>query len=164
MNDKEIWMPIAGFDDEISNMGNVRNYKFGYERKRKPTVNSFGYAVITLTKNGKQCIKRLNRLVWEAFNGPIPDGLQVNHINENKLDNRLENLNLMTCKENNNWGTRTDRMKTKLSKPVRCIKEFSSVSEAAEWLGGKEKASGISEALSGKLSSAYGFTWEYKNN
>ena len=50
---------------------------------------------------------------YEAFNGPIPEGMQVNHIDENTLNNNLENLNLMTPSENINWGTRNERDRLK---------------------------------------------------
>ena len=50
----------------------------------------------------------VHRLVWIEANGPIPKGMQVHHINSNKHDNRLENLRLVTPKENSNasdlWG------------------------------------------------------------
>lgn len=51
-------------------------------------------------------------------NGEIPKGMQVNHIDENKLNNALSNLNLMTPKENCNWGTRNERLsKSKINNP-----------------------------------------------
>jgi hypothetical protein len=43
---------------------------------------------------------RAHRLVWESVNGPIPDGMQINHRNGIKTDNRLENLELATASEN----------------------------------------------------------------
>lgn len=70
-----------------------------------PQLNWNGYYKIVLTKDGKKTPCRLHRLIWEAFNGPIPEGKEVNHINEVKTDNRVENLNLMTRKENINHGT-----------------------------------------------------------
>lgn len=158
---EEIWKDIPGFAPgtyQVSNLGNFRNMKFGYERKLNPTT-ALGYKVITLTKDGKQKIYKAHRLVWEAFNGPIPEGIQVNHINEIKTDNRLENLNLMTPKENINWGTRTQRSTETRSTPVRCTKEFSSIAEAARWLGIPD--SNISLCCQGKIKSAGGFEWEY---
>lgn len=47
----------------------------------------------------------VHRLVWESFRGKIPNGMQINHLNEVKDDNRLENLSLVTPKENINYGT-----------------------------------------------------------
>lgn len=58
---------------------------------------------------------QVHRLIWETFNGPIPIGLQVNHINENKVDNRLANLNLMTPKDNSNHGTHNARVAAALT-------------------------------------------------
>lgn len=43
----------------------------------------------------------VHRLIWEAFNGEIPEGMQIDHINNDRTDNRLENLQLVTCSENN---------------------------------------------------------------
>ena len=68
-----------------------------------------GYLMFFLSKEGKQKGFTIHRLVYKAFVGEIPDGMQVNHINEIKSDNRLENLNLMTPKENTNWGTANER-------------------------------------------------------
>ena len=42
-----------------------------------------------------------HRFVWECYNGIIPDGLVIDHINDDKIDNRLSNLQLLTTKENN---------------------------------------------------------------
>ena len=69
------------------------------------SLNGQGYPKYHLKEGDKDITKAEHLLVWEAFNGPVPEGMQVNHINEIKTDNRLENLNLMTPKENTNWGT-----------------------------------------------------------
>jgi len=66
--------------------------------------------MVTLGAEGKTVTKLVSHVIWEAFNGPIPPGYEVNHINEDKTDNRLCNLNLMTRKENCNWGTRNERL------------------------------------------------------
>lgn len=87
---------------------------WSYSRNKflKPSTNKNGYQVVCLTDNsGKQNVYKLHRVVYESVTGePIPENLQVNHINEDKTDNRFfENLNLMTPKENLNWGTRNER-------------------------------------------------------
>lgn len=78
-----------------------------------------GYHQTTLyDDNGKVTTGLIHRFIYEAVYGPIPEGLDVNHINENKTDNRIENLNLMTRKENINFGTRTERASKAIAKAL----------------------------------------------
>lgn len=116
--DSEVWRDIPGFEEyyQASNLGRIRS-KFRviysldkrvcayYGRILKLRNIGRGYLGLNLAINGTIVTKSVHRLVWSAFNGPIPEGMQINHINEDKTDNRLENLNLMTPKENTNWGT-----------------------------------------------------------
>lgn len=55
-----------------------------------------GYAVAHLCNEGVRRDALIHRCVWQAFNGPIPEGLEVNHINGRRADNRLQNLELVT--------------------------------------------------------------------
>jgi len=59
-----------------------------------------GYLQISLCKNGKYTRRAVHRATWEAFNGPIPGRLEVNHKNLDRADNRLENLELVTHQQN----------------------------------------------------------------
>lgn len=90
--------------EHIDRAGKLRK-----EKIMRPSKSVDGYYRVVLNKDGKASTKQVNRIVYEAFNGKIPDNMQCNHLNEIKTDNRLENLNLMTSKENNNWGTRKER-------------------------------------------------------
>lgn len=67
-------------------------------------VDSSGYRQVYVAK-GRTV--QAHRYIWEAVHGPIPAGLQINHINGNKADNRLENLELVTRVENIKHAYRT---------------------------------------------------------
>lgn len=69
-------------------------------RVKKFTDNHIGYLSVGLINNDGQRNFYVHRLVYMTFVGDIPDGLQVNHINHNKSDNRLENLEIVTASEN----------------------------------------------------------------
>ena len=96
------WRPDAfGFPYEIGTDGSVRNEKTGQVRKSHVNKNT-GYAQIDLWKNGKSRTFLVQRLVLEAFVGPMPPGKECSHINGNRLDNRLENLEYDTPQGNCN--------------------------------------------------------------
>lgn len=111
---EEIWKFVPGYDGlyMVSNLGRVKSLGNGKTHKTEQILRPCkvrGYLLAALCKDGKRKRFLVHRLVWEAFNGPIPKGMQVNHINEKKDQNNLENLSLMTAKENTNWGTGIDR-------------------------------------------------------
>lgn len=109
-----IWKDIPGYEGlyQVSNFGEVRSLRDNLGRKRTLVMKPFknrGYCRVALQNKDKKKYYRVHRLVWEVFNGPIPKGMEVNHINEDTTDNRLANLNLLTHTENINWGTRNER-------------------------------------------------------
>jgi hypothetical protein len=69
-------------------------------RPCKVSLDSHHYPQIALCKNGVYARKRVHRIMWEAFNGPIEGRLEVNHKNLKRDDNRLENLELLTHQAN----------------------------------------------------------------
>lgn len=171
---KEIWMPVLGYEEKYwaSNWGRIKSLNYnrtGKEKILRPR-KSGGYLHVFLRKNGNGKNLYVARLVWEAFNGPIPEGMQVNHINEDKNNNRLENLNLTTPKENANWGTRNKRMAKSKSKMVEQytldgehIMTWFSVRGVEEELGHfGYNHSAISACCQGKRKMHKGYIWKYK--
>ena len=177
--EKEIWKDIKGFEGlyQVSNIGRVKSlerFRKGEndclvllkERILKQQI-SRGYYRVQLCKNSIQKWYQVHRLVYEAFNGSITEGLQVNHINEIKTDNRLSNLNLMTCKENINYGTGIERRAKSKSKSVlqfdlndNFIKEYPSAMQVERENGFGHQ--NISKCCKGKYKTAYGYNWKYK--
>lgn len=100
VNSKQIeWRDVVGFSNyEVSNNGEVRGKRFGIVRK--PVDNGCGYYVISLWSGNTQKRKKVHRLVAEAFLERANEMLVVNHKNGNKHDNRVENLEWITQKEN----------------------------------------------------------------
>lgn len=101
MNQTEVWKPVLDYEGlyEVSNLGNVKSFKFGRENLLKPNINKRGYYFIILSKQGKSKNFTIHRLVWEAFNGKT--SLDIDHIVEgNKLDNRLINLQAISRRQN----------------------------------------------------------------
>lgn len=119
----EIWKDAPGIEDriEVSNLGNVRTKSRTIITDRQGTVYSRTYKGCTISKcvgnNGyyyiavKTIDKRpkftVHRLIAKAFVPGYEDGLTVNHINGNKMDNRAENLEWVTLAENTRlqWDT-----------------------------------------------------------
>ena len=90
---------------QLINFDNYYIYDDGriYSIKSRKFLNPYnirGYLKIDLYSNNKRNKFFVHRLVYETFKGQIPEGLQIDHINGIRDDNRLENLRLLTSKEN----------------------------------------------------------------
>lgn len=149
---------------EVYPDGRIWSYYTNKFLKQKTSKN--GYKQVQLSNN-EGIIKTylVHRIVYESVSGkPIPDGMQVNHINECKTDNRFENLNLMTHIENCNWGSARERMIKAQSKQVGAFKDgelvmtFPSANEAGR---NGFHSSAVSRCCNGKLPHYKGFEWRY---
>lgn len=111
---KEIWKVIAGYENyEVSNLGNVRSLNYNHTGKIKKmrfNHNKEGYVIVGLCTKGKRKNFSVHRLAAQAF---IPNSFkkpQVNHIDECKTNNCIDNLEWVTAKENANHGTHNARI------------------------------------------------------
>lgn len=121
MNNKEyyIWYPVEEFPKsqyEINKMGQVRNKKTG--QILSGSLNKDGYLAYVLTVNGKVYRRFAHVMVAKQFI-PNPEGLPiVNHIDENKSNPCIDNLEWVTCAQNSNYGEAQKRNESRRSKPI----------------------------------------------
>lgn len=99
---QEIYKDIVGYEGlyQVSNLGNVKSFKYGKQRILKPGVNKCGYLNLNLWINSFSKNFKIHRLVAKAFIENIDNKEYVNHINGIKTDNRVENLEWCTASEN----------------------------------------------------------------
>lgn len=172
---KEVWRDIEGYEGlyQVSNMGRVKSLgrkdRFGRvikERILEPAVTHNGYLRVGLHIDGKRKMLRVHRLVCEAFHENPDNKSEVNHVNEDKTDNRACNLEWSTRTENCNHGSRNERVAKALSKPIgqfsldgKLIKVWQSACEARRQTGFDQGYVGA--VARGKFKQAYGFIWKY---
>ena len=171
---KEQWKPIEGYEGlyEVSNLGEVKSLNYrrtGKEKLLSPGKNSNGYLFVNLSKNGVGKPFEINRLVWETFIDKIPPKWDVNHLDENKENNHLENLEACSHGDNIRWGTGIARRAAAQSKAVealdkvtgRVIFTFPSTIEAGRQ--GFHQGD-VAACCRGERKSHGGFIWRYKEN
>ena len=167
---EEVWKPVKGYEGlyEVSDMGHVRGLKSG---KVLRPGNSGRYDFVVLVKDGKRKDLYVHRIVANTFI-PNPNGLlEVNHIDENKTNNCVQNLEWISHRENALHGTALERGHRKLRKKViqltkdgQLVKEYESllaVRKETGWHIGN-----ISKCAKGnpEYPSAYGYTWRFASD
>lgn len=97
-----------------------RIYSMRTKRYLKPGTNNTGYKILCLMRHGKKVMVKRARLIYSIFNGPIPKGMTVNHINLNKTDDRPINLESLTRGDNvrHYYLNRSKKHATRFSKWV----------------------------------------------
>ena len=173
----EVWKPVVGWENayEVSNLGRLRSIDrivFGKHLKGKilqECTDQQGYSTVILSYCGHRHSTRRHRLVAEAFI-PNPERKRdVNHLNGNKSDNRVENLEWTTHRENTDhaWETGLTPCPPKEEcKPIEkvlgeeVIDTYLSIKEASEITG--INSTSICKCCKGKRKSAGGFLWRYQ--
>lgn len=177
----EIWKEIKGYEElyKVSNLGNVKSINHfrvngfsGYMQKGrilKFSKDRCGYLLVRLSKNGVAKTYRLHRIVALTFIDNPLNKKTVNHINGNKLDNRVENLEWATQKEQIEHQHKVLNIpysdckfchEANKKKVIRNDgKIYNSISEAKEDLG--KKHAHITEVCQGKKKSTYGYSFKY---
>lgn len=163
---KEEWREVPGYEGLylVSNLGNVYSNK-----SNKMLRNSFGkrgYLVVGLCLNGTRKTKKVHRLVADAFI-PNKNNLPlVNHKDECKTNNNVDNLEWCDSRYNNTYGTRVERARKSIVKRVIqyspdgiFVAKWESITQASETL--HIYTSSITECCKGKRKTAGGYVWKY---
>lgn len=194
---QEIWKPVKGYEQlyEVSNLGNVKSLKkswstYNYKSKNyykitteerilKPSISHCGYKQINLSKNNKAKEKLVHRLVAEAFIENKDNKKCVNHIDGNKQNNRVDNLEWCTHKENSkhswNNGLQKSYLKGKYGKEHNLSKAVIQYDLEGNFIKEWDCISDVTRSLnidSGRITkccqkqkychTAGGYIWKYK--
>ena len=161
----EIWKDIEGYEGlyQVSNYGNVKSL-----RTNKLLNPSNGeYKQVTLCDKGNRKTISIHRLVAVAFIENKYNYYYINHRDENKHNNYVDNLEWCNKKYNENYGTRNDRISSKLTKykvvqydaDNNVIKIWNNLREIALTTGFKK--TNIASCCRNKIDNAYGYKWQY---
>ena len=168
---QEIWKDIKDYEGlyQVSNLGRVK--RVTTDMILKGSKQTHGYLVVGLYKNNNKSTKSIHRLVSQAFIPNPENKPEINHIDEDKTNNMVSNLEWSTRKENNNHGTRNERAAKAISKsnsiPIIATNlktgeytEFYGSSECARQLGLSQ--GNIASVLKGRRKQTGGYTFKYK--
>ena len=190
MKEKEVWKDIPGYPDyQISSLGGVKSLQHTVfhspsrrfpngrqvtykEKILVPAIEGGGYYFVVLYKDKVKRSYRIHRLVAQMFLNNPNNYDQVNHKDEDKLNNCVDNLEWCDAKYNVNYGTGKYRKTLSRRIPVLqftldgvFIREHDSATEAAYSLGLKQfYARDILRACSGRYKTVKNFIWKFKNN
>lgn len=149
---------IKGYEGlyAITSCGKVWSYRS--QKFLKPRNDKDGYLLVNLSNNGQRKTFKVHRLVADAYIPNKEEKETVNHKDENKQNNCVNNLEWLTRTENNLYGTRIERTKKK----VYCIeldKEYNSITEAAREFN--LSMGNLSSCLKGRQKTFGGYHWRY---
>jgi len=139
-------LPFLKFrnDTLLSYFVDCENGIISNAKKRLGTVSTHGYEMVSLRLNNKSCPFLTHRLIWEHCNGDIPEGLCVDHIDGNKLNNRISNLQLLSRSANTKKAYTDGKREGKRQNAISVIaeslethekSEFASINQASKQLG-----------------------------
>ena len=170
---KEVWKDIKSYEGiyQVSNLGRVKSLArhkvigsatFLAEENILINVNVKGYSRVSLCKDKKVKQHSIHRLVGMAFLDNPCNLPMINHKDENKANNNVENLEWCTGKYNSNYGMANKKGRRKVyqfSLDGTFLKEWEGLTMAAKELG--IDGSHISKCCIGKLKQSGNFIWKY---
>lgn len=178
---EEVWKDIVGYEGlyQVSNIGRVKSLDHyasnGVKiilysgRVLKQTKNKNGYYSVMFSKNSETKRKYVHRLVAEAFIENPNNLNEVNHKDESRTNNCVDNLEWCDRNYNLNYGRLQEKSAITRGIPVlqydmsgTFIAEYYSIRNAAKMIGRKHGDVPIGECCKGKRKQAYGYIWRYK--
>lgn len=186
-NMQEIWTEII-YDNngekvnyngiyQISSLGRIKAIRNGKEKILKTRFNNWGYELVNLSKDGVSRTFTVHRLMaWHFIeNDDREHKTQVNHIDENTKNNRVDNLEFVTPKQNSNHGTRNERIAksntgrkqnqgslvAKLVEHDDGTLELLEVKKTSEYVKDGFSSQGINKCCNGKRKTHNGFVFRY---
>ena len=163
---EEVWKDIEEYEGlyQVSNLGRVKSLNYNNTKKEKiiKTLNNRGYLKVILCKNNECKNFLIHRLVANAFIENPNNYNEINHIDECKTNNIVNNLEWCNRKYNINYGSGNKRRGEKHKKPIYCLetdKIYNSAKQASEELNIKRE--NIVNVLRGRQKQAKGYTFRY---
>ena len=167
----EIWLPVVGYEGlyDVSNTGRVRSLNYNHKmiiRDLAQCKDRYGYLHCMLFRRDIGAkYPTVHSLVAEAFLGRRSAGMTVNHKDENKTNNNIDNLEYLSAIDNANYGTAKQRAhKHKRKRIVRIDKDGTEVVFEGRNIAASASncnPGAISQAISGRYKTAGGFKWRY---
>ena len=168
-NMEEIWKDIKNYEGLyiVSNLGNIKSFvRYKDGKILKPQKNKKGYLQILLYKNGKPSTKKVHRLVAETFLDNFYDKPQVNHIDGNKENNNVANLEMVTNSENQIHAYKNNLEKPKFKRKIKQYDKMGNYIQTYEYAINAKNKTGIDESsiikcCRGKRKTAGNYIWKY---
>lgn len=174
--EEEIWKDIPGYEGryQASNLGRIRSLLDYHGRAQflvlSQQLNTNGYYFVLLYKNNSRRFVAVHRLVCAAFHKNPNNYPCVNHRDENRYNNRADNLEWCTQKYNSNYGTRNKRISEKANKkPVIQISYNGTIISYYQTISNAAKASGSTKGTiwgccNGRYKESAGYLWFYADD
>jgi hypothetical protein len=170
----EQWRNIKDYEGlyQVSNEGRVKSLWFGREKILKGGKDKDGYLLVKLCQDGKQVMKKVHRLVAQAFLENPNNYEQVNHKDEDKTNNHVENLEWCNRSYNCNFGTRNQRSAEKRRNDPKQSKRVDQIDPITgevirQWASTMEcgrngyNQGDVSKCALGKYKQYKGYIWKY---
>lgn len=153
---------------EVSNYGNVRSLKWNKARILRKGIQTSGYAYVCLCKNRQIKLMTIHKLVATTFLENPNNYAEINHKDENKLNNNVNNLEWCSHFYNMNYGNNVQKRSKSNKKPIKQFDKLSNFIKEWDSAIDVQSKTGINQAsiikcCKNKLKTAGGFVWRYVN-